>query len=390
MNNANKSAPAAPARRGRGRWALRLLATAALLGALIWLFFPRLLDPVARLFRYMGLRDQDSYGVIRYEGGAVNAFAAFDDGLLVGNENGLTLYSLEGEQRALVQGVLPTPVLRTGGGVSLLFSPGSSYAASVGAGGTVLLDGAISGAFVDADVSADGWSAWVATGSGYKSVATVRNPKGKSVFIFSSRTRYLNACAVSPEGEYLAVARLEEENGVYRSGVTILRTDTPIDDLEADAEKTARLELGNQVVYELRFLDGKRLLAVAQDELVFLDVEGNRLAALSMQDDALTDYAVSADGWILLAFSHNGGSRVLTLNAKGETLGELDLSERVRAVSAAGGCAAVLTESWLQTYDRRLNARDRDWDVQGFARVLARPDGTALLVGSGTTKLFIP
>ena len=107
-------------------------------------------------------------------------------------------------------------------------------------------------------------------------------------------------------------------------------------------------------------------------------------------DGTLTDWCVSGDGWLIAAFEQNGGCRVLTLDAAGEVLGELDLSERVRSVSAAGSYAAVLTETWLQTYDRRLNAYDRSRDVLGAARVVARSDGTALLIASGGTKLFIP
>jgi hypothetical protein len=384
---------AAPRKRGRAFWVLLFIAALLTVLAAAWLLFPRALNPdrVVRFFRYMGLRDKENYGRISFEGGAGNVYAGFDDGLLVGTESGMTLYALDGEQKALVQGSLPTPVLRTGGGVSLIFSPGSSYAASVGEGGTVLMDGALSGAFVDADVSVDGYTAYITAESGYKAVATVLNADQAPIYRFSSRTRYLNACAVSEKGEYLVVARLDEQGGVYRSGVAVFRTDTPVTDLEQDEGDTVLMELGNQVIYELRFLDRTHLMAVAQDEIVFFNVEGERLGALSLQYGTLTDYSVSTDGWLILALELRGGdSQVLTLDAKGRTLGEQRLTDRVRSVSAAEDYAAVLTEQYLQTYDRRLNAYDRSWDVLAATDVIARPDGTALLVGSGGTKLFIP
>ena len=78
------------------------------------------------------------------------------------------------------------------------------------------------------------------------------------------------------------------------------------------------------------------------------------------------------------------------MNASGELLGELDLQERVRSVSAAERYAAVLTDSCLQTFDRKLAVFDRSWDVLAATQVIARPDGTVLLVGSGGTRLFIP
>ena len=58
--------------------------------------------------------------------------------------------------------------------------------------------------------------------------------------------------------------------------------------------------------------------------------------------------------------------------------------------SAAERYAAVLTDSCLQTFDRKLAVFDRSWDVLAATQVIARPDGTVLLVGSGGTRLFIP
>ena len=381
-----------PRRRGRLRLILLIAAVLLVLLLLAWLLFPSELNPdrVVRFFRYMGLRDREGYGRISFEGGAGSACAGFDDGLLVGTENGLTLYALDGEQKALIQGSLPTPVLRTGGEVGFCFSPGSSYAAAVGKGGAVLMDGALSGPFVDASVSADGYTAYITAEAGSKAVATVLDPNQDAIFRFSSRTRYLNACAVSEKGDYLAAARLEEQDSVYRSGVVILRTDEPLSDLERDESSAVHVDLGNQVVYELRFLDRTHLMAVAQDEIVFLNVDGERQGSLSLREERLTDYAVSAEGWAILALERGSGARVLTLDAKGNTLGELELSERVRSVSAAGKYAAVLSELDLRSYDRRLKLYDRSWDVLGATEAIVREDGTVLLVSGGGTKLFIP
>ena len=394
LNSNIKPVPeAAPEHRGRWRWVLLLLSVLLVLVLAASLIFPRTVnkDRIVRYFRYMGLRDQEGYGRISFEGSASNVYAGFDDGFLVGSENGLTLYSLDGEQKAFIQGTQPAPILRTGETVSLLFSPGSSNAAAVGSGGTTLLDGTISGTFVDADLSADGYVAYITAESGNKAVATVLNPKMNAIYRFSSRTRYLNACGVSPEGEYLAVASLEEKESIYRSGVTILRTDEAVTDLEREESSAVRLELGNRVVYELRFLDEARLLAVTQDELVFLNTKGEILREFSLRDGQLIDYSLSEDGWLVLALSENGGnSRVLTLDASGKTLAERTLPDRVRDLSAAEGYAAVLTDQYLQIYDRRLNDMDRDWDTLSAVRVIARSDGTALLVESGSTKLFIP
>ena len=394
LNDKLRAAPGAAApRRGKGlRITLMLLSILLVLLLLAWLIFPHVMNPdrLVRFFRYMGLREKENYGRVTFEAAAGNVYAGFDDGLLVGTETGLTLYALDGEQKAFVQGSLPTPVLRTGGEVSLVFSPGSSYAAAIGAGGDILLDGALSGALLDASVSFDGYSVRLTAESGSKAVAEVLNPKQEAIYRFSSRTRYLNACAVSEKGEWLAVASLEEERSIYRSAVVLLRTDRPVADLEQEDSGAVRAELGNRVIYELRFLDESHLLAVTQDELVFLNLKGELLSTLPLEGERLVDYAVSREGWLLLALEGGGAARVLSLDASGNTLARLDLQDRVRSVSAEGRYGAVLTEMELRILDSRLEEYDRSWDVLGATRVVVRADGTALLIAAGGTKLFIP
>ena len=394
LNDKLRAAPGAAApRRGKGlRITLMLLSILLVLLLLAWLIFPHVMNPdrLVRFFRYMGLREKENYGRVTFEAAAGNVYAGFDDGLLVGTETGLTLYALDGEQKAFVQGSLPTPVLRTGGEVSLVFSPGSSYAAAIGAGGDILLDGALSGALLDASVSFDGYSVRLTAESGSKAVAEVLNPKQEAIYRFSSRTRYLNACAVSEKGEWLAVASLEEERSIYRSAVVLLRTDRPVADLEQEDSGAVRAELGNRVIYELRFLDESHLLAVTQDELVFLNLEGELLSTLPLEGERLVDYAVSREGWLLLALEGGGAARVLSLDASGNTLARLELADRVRSVSAEGRYGAVLTEMELRILDSRLEEYDRSWDVLGATRVVVRADGTALLIAAGGTKLFIP
>ena len=133
-------------------------------------------------------------------------------------------------------------------------------------------------------------------------------------------------------------------------------------------------------------------MAICQHKLVFLDTDGKQLASLSLQDEKLTDYSVSADGWAILLLEPTLGSnsQILTVSADGKLLGKQKLTDRVRTVSACEGYAAVLTELYVQTYDRKLRAYDRSWAIQGLNRAIARADGTVLLVGNASTKLYIP
>ncbi|MBQ1372252.1 MAG: hypothetical protein IIY70_04910, partial [Oscillospiraceae bacterium] len=106
------------------------------------LFFPATINPdqVVRGFRYLGLQDQPGFGNIGFESRVGTVFCGCEEGLMIGSEDGMSLFSLRGERVAAVQGSLPTPVIRSGGTVCLCFSPGSTYLAAMDEDGEILLD----------------------------------------------------------------------------------------------------------------------------------------------------------------------------------------------------------------------------------------------------------
>lgn len=387
-----------PPKAKRGWRVLRIcLIVLALLLVLILvaaLLFPKQvnLDRAIRFFRYMGLKDKASYGHVTFDAGTSNCYAAFDGGLLIAGEGGVVLYDMEGGQKCFIQSGLGSPILRAGEDLSACYSPGGTYLAAIGSGGKILIDKNLSGSIVDVNVSEDGYLSYITSESGYKSVATVLNKNQDAMYVLYSRTSYLNACAISEKGGLLAVATLGEKHSVFRSGITILQTDKAIDDLDADDSTVARADLGNQVIYDLKFIDKKHLLAIGQNEISFLDQNGTVRSTVSLDGMTLLDYDVSGKGFVVLALEQNGsGSRkVLVLDETGKTLGSLEPTERVRSVSAEGKYIALLTDTELRIFDKKLDLYFSTTELKGAQRALAREDGTALLIGSSTAALFIP
>ncbi|MBQ6030805.1 MAG: hypothetical protein IJL31_04795 [Oscillospiraceae bacterium] len=359
------------------------------------LLFPKLFntDSFVRFFRYMGLKDRKNYGEISFDAGSANGYAAFGGGILVSGEGGLILYDLEGDQKAFVQAHFPSPVLAAGETVSFCFSPGSSYVSAVDESGKICLDEALTGEVLDADVSNDGYTAYILTETGYKSVATVRNRDMNPTFRFSSRTRYLNACAVSEGGDYLALATLGEENSVYRSSVRILRTDETLNDLDEDGSSAIQVDLGNQIIFDLDFLDRTHLCAIGQDNVTFFDVEGNITTRVALSGQTVLDYEFSADGFMALALEQNvagSGKRIQILDRTGELLGETTPEGALHDVSVKDEYVAVLTDRDLQICNRRLKLFYRTEELHDATGVLVRDDGTALLLSNSSAHLYIP
>lgn len=365
------------------------------IGVAASLIFPKLFntDSVVRFFRYMGLKDRKNYGVISFDAGSANGYAAFGGGLLVSGEGGMIVYDLEGEQKAFVQASFPTPVLTFGEAMSFCFSPGSSYVAAVDESGGICLDEALSGEVIDADVSNDGYTAYILSETGYKSVATVRNPKLDPTFRFSSRTRYLNACAVSEGGTYLALATLGEEDSVYRSSVTVLRTDEALSDLDEDGSSAVRVDLGNQIILDLEFIDRSHLCAIGQDNVTFFDVDGEISNSVALSGQTILDYEFSADGFMALVLEQNiagSGTRLQILDHTGELLAETIPDGAIRDVSVKDRYVALLTDRELLILNRKLKTFYRTEELHDATNVLVRDDGTAFLLSNSSAHLYIP
>ena len=404
MNEENKSGRSdrsasetgKPIRRNSGFWRvfLLVLVVLVLLLAICVKLFPSVfdLDRLSRTFRYMGLKDQSGYGQISFDSNSTDSFAGFGDGLLVGSENSVTLYGLDGVQKAFAQGAMSDPVLACGDDAALCFSPGGTYMAVLSADGTILLEQTVAGVYLDANVSSDGCICYLTSESGYKSVSTVLNEKQETVFRFSSRTRYLNACAVSEGGKQLAVASLGEENGAYRSELILLDTSVVVNDLEKDSS-VIRTDLGNQIIYELVYLDRSHICAVGEDEILFLDTKGRLLNTYALTEHQLLDYSFNGEGHITAAAGQGTAGEsglIVTLDAEGKVLAQCEYRDRILGISASGKYTAVLTDRRIDLLDRKLQQYRSSLETGGARQVVLRTDGTAFLIGANSASLYIP
>ena len=348
--------------RRRRRNRLLILAGCVLLAVIVLLFvlLPDVFDfdAIRRYFHYMGKKDREGFGVIRYDASGSNDFIALGDGMVLGTEGGLYYYDLSGTQESMVQSTVASPKLIANRELAVCYSMGSSYLALINERGERLMDTTLGGMLLDVDLSRDGYLCYNLTEEGYKTVATVLSRSHEPMYRYRSSTQYLNACAVSDGGTYLAVAGLTEENSSFTSTLSILRTDEEII-AGTDQSQSAkhRASLGNGVVYEMSFLSKNRLCVITQDSLMVFDTECNLIAEQRFDTSYLRGYAISESGFAALLLGQGvTGDRyeLRTVDKNGEMIGSLELTETVRSMDAGGRYVAVLTDSALQVYRDRL------------------------------------
>ena len=385
-------------RRERRKKGLLVLAGALLIAVIVLLFvlFPETFDfdAIRRYFYYMGKRERDSFGMIGFDAAGSNDFAPLGDGMALGTEGGLYYYDLSGNQVSMVQSTVASPRLIANEKLALCYAMGSGYIAIINENGERQMDQTLSGIFLDADLSSDGYICYNLTEDGYKTVATVLNVNHEPIYRYRSSTQYLNACAVSEGGGYLAVAGLTEEDSSFNSTLTILKTDEEIiagTDQSQSAKR--RLDLGNQVVYEMAFLSRNRLCVIAQDALLILDTDCSVIAEMPYDDTYLRGFGISEDGYVVLLLGQSmTGDRytIRSVDKNGDILGEIEFNRSVRSMDVRGRYIGILTDGELLLYREHLQEY-RTSDRTGTAmRVLMRSDGTALLVSNGAAQLYIP
>ena len=360
-------------------WAIGgiVVLTAVILALIL---FPETLNlgRVVRSFRYSGAKNQ---APIVFEANSTNDYAAQRNLFLVGSESALFLYDDKGGQISLAQSAMPNPVLDVSDKLIVCHGVGNSGLLVLDRHGNTLLSQTVTGTLLDLDLSPDDCIAYVTAEKGYKSVATVMDRDRQEIYKWYSSSQYLNLCAISKKAEYLAVAQLGVTDGVFRTNVTLLRTDRE--------DPIASLELGNQVLWDLFFL-GDRLCAVGQDEITFINPDGSVENRFPLSGLYLDDFARGDDFLVLAVNQNKAGSKVdlVVLTKTGEEKSREYLGAQVRSLSVCGKYIAVLTDGNVTVYSKRLKPYYSSTEVGSANRALVREDGSLLLVSSGEAEIL--
>ena len=82
--------------------------------------------------------------------------------------------------------------------------------------------------------------------------------------------------------------------------------------------------------------------------------------------------------------------RLVSVDGDGELLGALDVREEVLSISASGRYLAVLYADRLEVYNQDLQTYATLRGTGDARDVLMRPDGSVLLLSTGSGSLFLP
>lgn len=337
------------------------------------------LDIVKRRLRYRNVAAD--YGSISFTGSS-HSCAMAGDSLCAAFSDRVTTYMLDGTMQS-ENTFASAPTLLARGDLVLAYEIGGTLYRLLGSDGAVIRESTVSAPIYDADLSEEGSVAILTRGTNSRAVLELYDANGELKLRHSASSRYLNTCAISPDGKTAAATALGEKDLRFASTVLIFEIGNP----------TVRAErsLESQVIYDMAFLEENRICAVGEKSLQFFEADGTLLRAYPTSEGILNGFCL-AKGCVALSYALDEGSEpygLTLLNAEGKELAYQKLLQEPLRVSVCGSYTALLTPEALEIYDRDLHLIG-SMANDGFYTVCARADGTVLCVSEEGTQLFIP
>lgn len=314
-----------------------------------------------------------------------NQYAGFNGGLAVASVSGLSVYGSDGAESRILQTSMTTPSLQTCEAMVMAYDVGGYSLMTVGKKGNELLNATAAKPILDADLSPDGFVCYSTSEPGYKSVLYVYNTNGSMIYRWLSSSQYLPVCTVSKGGSYLAAVALGQANGIFESRLVVFKTDSE--------DMYSSVTLGNELFYDLEFLDDGTLCAVGEDAVMWLRMDGTVLGKYSYGGAYLKDFDFGGNGFLTLSlnmYKAGNSCTVVTVDPSGEELGSCFYTEEILDSSAAGNYIAVLTANGLDIYTRTMERYASLDAAQGATAAVMRMDGTALLLSGGVGRKYTP
>lgn len=343
------------------------------------------LDSLRRWVKYMNVSEDGTYGVYSFDSNSNNRYASFDGGLAVASISGLNTYDEAGNEVFVLQEQMSLPQILTGGDLTVAYDVGGNCLMTLHRRNGEVLRLEEKRPILDVDLSAGGYICISSSASGYKSVLSVYNQEQALVYRWLSSTTYIPLCAVSKDGKTMAAIGLGQTDGVYESNLYLFQTNSE------DIQYT--VSLGNQLIYDLFFVNDKVLCVVGEDMVQFVDTDGTYIGSCSYGDSYLKDFDGAGDGFLTLALNmYRAGNRysLMTVDENGNRIAELYVGQEILDLSSCGRYLAVLTPEKLTIYTEDLNVYHETLETGNATAVLMREDGSVLLLGNGQGRLYVP
>lgn len=344
------------------------------------------IDNLRRFLAYRTLEKNDSGQAeeFHYSGDESNSFATLNNSLLVCSKTSIQLFSQSGALYVEKNVSMSNPVISVGGGKAAVYDVGGERLYVYADRQEVF---SFTGdRILSARMNESGALTIITQGSGYKGVVTVYDAGFQESFAVNISSSFVMDAITSPNGRWLAVVALGQDGASFESSVRLYDT------RDSSGEPVAVCSLGGDVALDLRW-DSSGIWIQLEHGITLLGETGEVKAAWNNDGLYLKEFSLGGDGFAVLFMgryrSGNLGELILVDETGAQTAG-LNIQDEVLSISAAGRYVAVLHPGALTIYNQDLEVYATVRLGNEVRRVILRPDGTAMLIGSESARLYVP
>ena len=341
----------------------------------------------ARILRlkYWAAGGEKTYGTYSFDAHNSNCYVGFEGGLAVASVGGLNTYSSDGHMTFVSQGHLSLPQVQSAEDVVMAYDAGGNMLLAIHKNAGEVLRVESEKPILDADIADDGQICYLASEGGYKSVLAAYNKKQELAYRWLSTSTFFSLCAISQNGKEMAAIGLDQKDGGFSSTLNLL---------SVDSDQIVRtVHLGAELLYDLMYVDADTICTIGENGVTYFSSNGDMQKSFSYGGSYLKDYDNCGNGFLALSLNTYRAGNRYSLVIMDEAMKEpisVYVGHEILDMSAAGKYVAILTPRGMTVYDRNLSVCSQTQDTDGATSVLMRPDGTVLLLGGGTGKLYIP
>ncbi|MBQ2996091.1 MAG: hypothetical protein IJE22_02505 [Oscillibacter sp.] len=373
-------------KRRRPKWPVYILILALVLGVVVFAAYRdgTGFDVLRRYFQYG--KAEEATGILEYEydTSSEQRFAMLGNHLVVLSKTSLSVLDGQGGEVFSTGVKMEYPALHANGGRAVCYDVGGTELYVVDEQGKVWEHTVEeTEPIISARLNGAGWLTVTAGLKNHKGGVWVYNADMEEHFLFRSSRRFVSDAYVTDDCKRLAAVTMGQEGGVFVSDLVFYNLN--------EKEPFATCAITDGLVTAMG-QDGD-LVAVCDSCLAFVSPRGELTATYDYGGAYLREYTTGGDDFTALLLNrYTSGSvgRLVTVGGDGEEVGSLDIHEEVLHISAAGRYLAVLYADRLVVYNSDLRPYATLNGTDYARSVLMRSDGSAILLGSETAKLFLP
>ena len=223
------------------------------------------------------------------------------------------------------------------------------------------------------------WFYLVTAESGYKGLVSVFNSVGEKQFEWWSGSGYVLRAAISPDNRALAVLCAEREG-------TLLHFFS----LNSETER-GTAAVADTLLIDLCWLGNDSVCAVGETGVWFFSGSGEQKSVYPLEGRYLLDYEFGRAGFAAIfvsAYRSGAGGTLLTLDSRGQVLGQAELDRDVISLSAAGKQLLAMTGGSLALYSQDMVRQSANDTLMTAKRAILRPSGDILLLHAYSAERF--